>query len=565
MTKIISYILSILLLLPACKVAFATEYYVTTGGNDTTGDGSVGNSWLTLAKACTSVAAGTHTINLGAGTFTETAKCELATGVSILGVTTGVTELGLNQTTKLVLGYDPATVNGWIELNSAEGTNGNQSISYVEIDGDLRVNGGNRYFGVYISGRSNVDVHHVNIIDHYRQGIVFEGRNDQADSAPTTYATGNKLRNSTVRNSGRYQTVGRGCVNIGGQDGLQIYNNNLDQTERAAGENGYVIKYFDDGYLKNVKIYNNTITKAPYDGSTFQFSIELWNILEGIEIYDNTIVGSIDIDGTGTNPASGYTLKIYGNTIGTATKQSQAESGIQLEDGGEDIFIYGNLFQNLNKGIRLQQDNGVNYTFDNIWIYNNLFKGVGYTGGTSDGKNGTSLTFSSTLNGGTWSNFYIYNNTFYNTYSEGFYALSLGGVGIGTNWYVKNNVIQGFVTAPIYSFMETAGSTIDVIQIQNNDMYGNGNSNNYLTSGITPTNQTISGNVTTDPSLNTGTLELTTGSPAIGLGLTSLGITDDYNGNLRGTTNDAGAYQFTVIQSIAATLGKGTYGGMRIQ
>ena len=47
-------------------------YYVSKSGNDTTGDGSQGNPWLTVQKAYSTVStAGGHTINVGAGTYAE--------------------------------------------------------------------------------------------------------------------------------------------------------------------------------------------------------------------------------------------------------------------------------------------------------------------------------------------------------------------------------------------------------------------------------------------------------------------------------------------------------------
>ena len=45
-------------------------YYVRKGGNDTTGDGSTGNPWLTLGKALT-IAVATDTVNMGDGTYVE--------------------------------------------------------------------------------------------------------------------------------------------------------------------------------------------------------------------------------------------------------------------------------------------------------------------------------------------------------------------------------------------------------------------------------------------------------------------------------------------------------------
>lgn len=47
-------------------------YYVSKTGNDTTGDGSLGNPWLTIVKAKNTVSAsGNHTVNIGAGTYAE--------------------------------------------------------------------------------------------------------------------------------------------------------------------------------------------------------------------------------------------------------------------------------------------------------------------------------------------------------------------------------------------------------------------------------------------------------------------------------------------------------------
>jgi hypothetical protein len=111
--------------------------------------------------------------------------------------------------------------------------------------------------------------------------------------------------------------------------------------------------------------------------------------------------------------------------------------------------------------------------------------------------------------------------------------------------------------------MDTAGSTIATVNIKNNDMYGNGNSNAYLQSGITATNVTTSGNITTDPEINTTTLIPADGSPIIGLGLTNTGVIRDYTNTLRGITNDAGAYQ-KVFGATKRILGGATLRGVTI-
>lgn len=49
-----------------------TTYYVRKSGNDTTGNGSTGMPWLTIAKAVATISnAGGHTVNIGTGTYAE--------------------------------------------------------------------------------------------------------------------------------------------------------------------------------------------------------------------------------------------------------------------------------------------------------------------------------------------------------------------------------------------------------------------------------------------------------------------------------------------------------------
>jgi len=60
----------LLLLAGACSAAFATDIFVATNGNDTTGNGSIGNPYATLTKA-TSVAVAGDTIQVRAGSYVQ--------------------------------------------------------------------------------------------------------------------------------------------------------------------------------------------------------------------------------------------------------------------------------------------------------------------------------------------------------------------------------------------------------------------------------------------------------------------------------------------------------------
>jgi hypothetical protein len=73
-TIFIVTIMAACLLICAGMPAWATVYYVSTAGDDTTGDGSIGTPWRSVNKALTTIplTAGPHTLNIGAGTYAET-------------------------------------------------------------------------------------------------------------------------------------------------------------------------------------------------------------------------------------------------------------------------------------------------------------------------------------------------------------------------------------------------------------------------------------------------------------------------------------------------------------
>src|SRR5260221_406885 len=67
-------------------VSAANSHYVSTAGNDVSGDGSASNPWKTLKYAITKVPANQgQAIQLAAGTFIEDGLVEVPVGVSIAG------------------------------------------------------------------------------------------------------------------------------------------------------------------------------------------------------------------------------------------------------------------------------------------------------------------------------------------------------------------------------------------------------------------------------------------------------------------------------------------------
>ncbi|MDD4971910.1 MAG: hypothetical protein PHT07_20990, partial [Paludibacter sp.] len=253
-------------------ISKATTYYISPTGSNSN-NGSVGSPWLTLKYACDNATGSGDVIHVNAGTYNETAQSILRVGVSIVG----------EGNTSIITSTVTSTT-GTIYAASAMGTNGNQSISYIKMDGNSLT----AFGAIVFIGRSNVSVHHCTIQNFYWGAVGFYGRGDMGDGDPATPATGNACFNNAITNCSFYTTVGSGMIRVGGQTGILIHDNVITQPNRGSKLNGYGIKYCGGGYNRGMKIYNNTITIPHWESGAWNFSIESWNNRGGIEIYNNT-------------------------------------------------------------------------------------------------------------------------------------------------------------------------------------------------------------------------------------------------------------------------------------
>jgi uncharacterized repeat protein (TIGR02059 family) len=488
-------------------------YYIDPSGSDSN-NGSSGSPWKTLAYACSKATSSGDIIHVNAGTYTETTPSILGVGVSIVGV---------GNTSIIHSNITTAYTYTILLSSSSQGTNGNQSISYIRMEGGMTA-----YAAILIDRRKNVSIHHCSFEDFFSRGVTFTGSGFYSDAQPTTYATDNSFHDNIMINCSDYVGSGHsgsslGELEIGGQQGMLVYNNTITQTDRGVDANGFPIKYFSNGYCKGLKIYNNTITKPPYDGSTWDFAIELWNSRGGIEIYNNNIQGGIDIGGNTsiTNDAGGYGFaeKIYNNVIGFSTLQSVEENGINVERGiTGGIYIFNNLFKNLNNSLQMFQGNGDR--FEDLYVYYNIISTVGISGQSNMGN----ATDWGTIDNSniTYNNINFLNNTIYaGTSGSPLSGLRFNFRGNATNIKIRNNIIQGFKAYPVY--LQATG-TISNVSVENNLYYGNGtNSASYAT---TTTNKTEQNNLISNPLfVSSSDFHLQTGSPAIGKGLAINGIT----------------------------------------
>lgn len=486
-------LLSTVLFICFLQNSFSATFYISPKGNDITGNGSINKPWQTLYRATSTITSPGNIIHVTAGTYIESQQIILAIGVSVEG--DGIASVLKNSLT--------ADWSALLSATSIEGTNGNQHISNLKFDGQNL----SAFWGIYVAGRSNVSIHDCTIVDFKDRGVLFGGRNDNVDSAPLIFATGNTFYNNIVSNCAGYTSplgnFGRGCLNIGGQEDMLIYNNIIIQNQRPVGYNGYCIKLLNDGYLRGIKIYNNTIVKIPFSGNYggengWDFAIELWNILGGLEIYGNSIQGAIDLVNTSKNNFS-FGVWFHDNKIFQKNLNKHYESGVIFELSTESAIVENNIFDKISGCILFNaQENTV---INDITIRNNSFTNIGKNDNKGNNGNGINLNCGTLFGNNlhyTVTNFLIINNIIIaaNTNSP-YYGIELTGAAFAKNIKIQNNSIKNFKVA---CFIANPAYVIDTLLIENNILSGNGNNNTPLYIGGAPDNYIFKKNIKTNSS-----------------------------------------------------------------
>ena len=500
----------------------ATTYYIDPSGSNSN-NGSSGSRWKTLAYACSKATASGDIVHVNTGTYIETTQIFLPTGVSIEGD-------GANS---IIQSRVTSSGSFFLMLHSgSENTNGNQHISNVTFDGGATT----AYGGVSILNRGNVIVHHCIFRDFLETGIQF----NDGGNVPVTRAVGNQFYNNTVTNCSRatntgFNTYGRGGLRVGGQQGMLIHDNILTQKGRASGANGYVIKYGGEGWNRGMKIYNNTITRDVTDGTFFQFSIELTHE-EGLEFYNNTVTGALDINFV-TLGTSSYGLYCHNNTFSNPASVNVVTSGLILEFNIESAIVKNNHFKNL--GIVIHFSTRAGYDLKNNTFANNICENIGVVGSTA----GRFTTFVVVDSPSTSSDgFYVYNNVIQGRPGGGAaWGINIPSGEYSTNNIVRNNIITNFTNGGITA---NPASSINGLIATNNILYNNGNNNNPFFAGGTPSTYTYSGNQNVNPLfVSSSDFHLQSSSPAITKGI-NVGLGTDYDGKSWNTTPSIGAFEY---------------------
>lgn len=513
--------------------ASSQTIYISPNGNDNTGSGSQATPYKSLYKA-TSVAT-TGLIKILAGTYIETQVSNLKAGVSLEGD---------GAATSIIKGAMTNNYTALMELQSPDRTNGNQSISKITFDGQyVSTSNHKTWLAIWVTGRSNVSIHDCVIKNFLWRGVIFNGINADNPGTDAGYfhATGNKFYNNTMTNCADYGISGggSGALNMGFQDGMLVYNNLIQQNERPEGKNGWPIKYWNQGWLKGCKFYNNTLIKKPYGGtypgeSGWDFAIEFFNI-QGLEFYGNDIQnGAIDLNYNykGSYPFSAW---IHDNVIHNLVQNSKVEGAIILEFRTEDVLIENNIIKNKTYGVTFNTrgpgnkggdrnnfvggnvPGGYSYVVNAV-IRNNLFANM-YQG-SGIGNRFAVGVISEGTDDPQVNNFNVYNNTMVAKPGDAVgiaidFTSNPNGNIVGLNF--RDNIIVGFSNSWFRGSNPTKTNTVS---FRNNLLYNNGSSNNPVWPGGNPGSYTITGNLLgVNPNLNSNFLPAA-GSPAIGASTT---------------------------------------------
>lgn len=521
--------LFILLLSIFCFSVNAQTYYVSTSGNDITGDGSVGKPWKTVRNATINVTSAGSTIHVNAGTYTEsTSTLNLAVGVNLEGdgAATTIIKSGLTGQWSTFLNIESGAV-----------TNGNQSISGLTFDGQyVSESNYKTWIGIWVTMRNNVTIKDCIIQGFYNRGVIFNGNGRNESTIPTDpgiYTTGNKvINNKFVNTAGKEAGSGTiyGQLNISGQQGMEISGNDMNQTQRVAGRNGELIKYWGSGYLKGCKILNNILKRANFTGPSYNgdgdwnFAIELFN-LTGLEIGGNTIQGSIDLNYNRVISPYAYSVWIHDNISNHEPVNTKEEQGVIFEFETSKAIVENNRFYNLAMGItfnvRSPANNGgynnpkpvggYSATTD-IIIRNNLFANLYSTPNSSAGIQ--FLTEGDTKDA-YCRNLQISNNTFVTLPGDE----SISGIDLShftaaaaSSDFItlNNNVFSGFSG----QYLEGGSAKMTNTVSRDNCTWNNGNVNNPNWTG----SLTNTGNLKVNPSLDQNYL-VPQGSPIYGLNI----------------------------------------------
>lgn len=514
-------IIILLLLTASIQCAFATVYYVSTSGNDASGNGSSGSPWRTLKHAVTRVPASQgHVIKLSAGTFVESGQFNVPPGVSIEGA--GIDQTFIKAASSFYFNpSDPgfALDKFLMTLKSDSRVAGNQSLKYFTVDGD----GKRLHGGIYIKNRDNITVDNIKVQYTNFCGLwLWDSKN--------TLLKELKLLNCSWGNAG----WASGALQLANLEATTIDRLNVDENV------GYGIKALGSGgnRITNMKVFDSRISVTPNgkwaNGAAPNIAFELWEVyLVGCEIYNNYMDNHLSLVNVPTTPTGVQSVRVHHNTFDMLSRAGG--NGYAIEVTINDVEIDHNWINGGKYGIANWSPTKVS----NWSIHHNTFNNMAsYYPGEVVRSEKSGLH-----------NVKIYNNSveFSGTNTMDFIGLHGGA---SSNVDVKNNLIINSNTSyswwPNVVFFSENGATISGLNI----------TNNFLSNiGVGTTSGTISNNLTGDPKVSkTGAKPSPYFVPASGSPLIDKGVNLGFT--FAGSAPEIGAHEIgTVTTTTVAVTG----------
>lgn len=480
-------------------------HYTSPTGSDVTGDGSIGNPWYSLSHACSQVNTPGHTIFANSGNYTDNNRASLSVGVNITGDNVSIPNITTN--------YVAASVNdAYLYIYSATLTNGNQEISYINING----NNLTATRGVWVGYRYGVNINHCTTEDFKALGVHFRNQIDWM-TPPVTYASGNSFCDNIVNNCSDRAESDSGNLRIDGQENMLINNCSFINNERAAGHNGDILLV---SFCRGTEIKYCEFTKPDVDGSNWNFFSEIFHLRGGLEIHHCNFYGAACLDfsnaynGTSTKGSYDFTFSVHDCSFTTLNGSQISRSGvshdpsaIQFEKGVyEYCYIYKNHIKAYPIGIKVSTSTNYDNYFDHIYIHTNKLENIGYT----DYAYTWGIQFALENNGAyvcAFDNIHIWNNTIYGGSGNNYNGIRWTANGALTNSSFCNNIIHSFDNYAVYFAIQGGESaSMNNVDIVYSCFHDNGTNGIYIDAAITKTDvDTTTGNTTGDPLLISAT------------------------------------------------------------
>ncbi|WNG34951.1 DUF1565 domain-containing protein [Archangium violaceum] len=450
-------------------------YYVSLNGNDTTGDGSQAKPFRTIAKAAAVVPANAgHTIQVGAGTFDESAQIRLKEKVNLIGAGVDATLIrggrfewnahGLIQLESRVLHPSGEKIPSFVHTDGKTygpfdryvSVDSPQELAHFSMEGQNLASS-----GIKIINRDNVKIHHVNIKNYTWAGILSEA---------TGYAEVKNLQISDffIAESSQEDANGSwGNITLRGtHEGLRIENGRIEHLTNPTRPEGYLkgsgygIKAFrswedtnrKQDELRNAKLLNivqRGKDSAPWNNyAAPNIGFEFWNIgADGVEIAHCDLNASLSLEFNAAIDQNPYSFYVHHNRmkVGKAGFVELADSNIIIEHNSFDMTGNTNPWNTMG-----EFNNGVPSTqgpvLKNIRVNNNVFNLASFSPAM--------FVFTTRVE-----NFKFYNNTVISTGTPTLFEFRRPSSQGSGAIELRNNIFETGASMKLFTYTENNNAT----------------------------------------------------------------------------------------------------------